>query len=166
VAELDQARVLYDRLHNRHPEQREFHWGTALSRTSMGAAFIASNSLDRAKATLREAARLYDRLVVDYAGFLPIAQERNMTYDALTQLDLNDGSLAEAAGSVLRAIGARFEVIAAVSKSKLPVEQQRALIAKSLRELVAECRRWASDLARRVFKTGSPGGETPLQSNP
>ncbi len=45
VAEYSRASLVYDRLHDRHPDQREFRWGQALARGSLGMALAESDAI-------------------------------------------------------------------------------------------------------------------------
>ena len=76
VAEFDRARLLYDRLNDRHPDEREFRWGQALARASLATALRAMKSTGSARTMLKEAARHYDLLVAGNPEVLQIGFER------------------------------------------------------------------------------------------
>ena len=60
IAEFDRARVVYNQLNDRHPDEREFRWGQALALSSLGIVHREAKSTGPARTTLEEAARHYD----------------------------------------------------------------------------------------------------------
>jgi eukaryotic-like serine/threonine-protein kinase len=152
VAEFDRARLVYDRLNDRHPDQRDFRWGQALARASLGTTQCEMKSTAPARTTLEDAARHYDLLVADYPIVLQFALERRVVYDELARLELASGSAGNAARQIVRSIRVRIEVIAAIARSERSREEKRPALAQAARDLVAECSMWVAQLARRVTR--------------
>ncbi len=119
IAEFDRARVVYNQLNDRHPDEREFRWGQALALSSLGIVHREAKSTGPARTTLEEAARHYDLLVADYPRVLQFAAERRAVYDELVGLELEVGSAGAAAGQIVRAIRVRIDVMAAIARSEL-----------------------------------------------
>jgi eukaryotic-like serine/threonine-protein kinase len=154
VAEFDRARLLYDQLNDRHPDQREFRWGQALARVSLGLARREMKSTGPARSTLVEAARHYDLLVADYPKVLQFAAERRVVYDELAGLELDSGPAWAAARQIVRAIRVRIQVIAAIARSERSSEEKRSALELAARELVTDCAVWFAQLVQRVAPTG------------
>ncbi len=146
IAELDRARLLYDQLNERHPDQREFRWGQALARLSLGMAQLEMKSRGPARTTLEDAAQHYDRLVADYPKVLQFAAERRAAYDELVRLELDSGRSASAARQIVRAIRVRIEVIAAIARSELGPEEKRPALTHSIEELARDSALWVNQL--------------------
>jgi tetratricopeptide (TPR) repeat protein/tRNA A-37 threonylcarbamoyl transferase component Bud32 len=154
VAEFDRVRLLYDRLNDRQPDQREFRWGQALARASLGMAQRGMKLTGPARTTLEDAARHYDLLVADYPKVLQFALERRAAYDELARLELDSGSVGNAARQIVRAIRVRIEVIAAIARSERSREEKRSAFELAARELVKDSAVWFAQLIQRVAPAG------------
>ena len=150
VAEFDRARLLYDQLHDRHPDQREFRWGQALARASLGMAHREMKSTGPARTTLEEAARHYDLLVADYPKVLQFAAERRLTCDELAGLELDSGPAGAAARQIIRAIRVRIDIIAAIARSELAREEKLPALTQGIQELVRDSALWVNQLVRLI----------------
>ena len=157
VAEYSRASLVYDRLHDRHPDQREFRWGQALAQARWGWPWRSRTPSRRRDSTLEEAARQYDALVADYPAVLQIATERGATYDAMAQLELRSGSIAEASRLIARAIRVQLELLAAVARTDMSREEKRTLLAQATLKLAADCVGWIRHLAGRLRSRDEPG---------
>ncbi len=156
VAEFDRARLLYDQLNDRHPDQREFRWGQALARATLGMAHREMKSTGPARTTLEVAARHYDLLVADYPKVLQIAAERRAVYDELARLDLDSGPAGAAARQIVRAIRVRIEVIAAIARSELAREEKRPALTQGIQELARDSALWVDQLVRLIVINKAP----------
>jgi hypothetical protein len=151
ITEFDRAGLLYDQLHDRHSDQREFRWGQALARASLGVAHREMKSTGRARIMLEQAARHYDLLVADSPEVLQFAAERRGVYDDLAILALDSGPAGTAARQILRAIRVRLEVLAAIARSKLAREQKLPALAQGRQELARDSAQWVNQLARLIL---------------
>ena len=146
VAELDQARILYDRLYDRHPDEVDYRWGQALARGSLGMAYLQMKSTGPARIELEQAAGHYDLLVADHPQVLQFAAERREVYDGLARLDLDSGPAGAAARQIIRAIRVRIEVIAAIARSELGRQEKLPALKQRIRELARDSALWVKQL--------------------
>ena len=138
VAELDQARILYDRLADRHPDEVDYRWGQALARGSLGTAYRKMKSTGPARIALGQAAGHYNLLVADHPQVLQFATERRAVYDELAHLELDSGTAGAAAWQIVRAIRVRIDVIAAIARSELGRQEKVPALKQRIRELARD----------------------------
>ncbi len=162
AVELERAGDVYGVLHRRHPDQREYGWGIALARASLGATLLQASSIRSATTALVDAARRYDKLVATYPQVLQIATERSETYDGLAGAGLCSGAAIEAARRIAQAFRVRLEVMSAISHASLPQEQKDVALAQAVRKLVADSGEWLGRLwllaAIRSTESSAPPG--------
>jgi tetratricopeptide (TPR) repeat protein/tRNA A-37 threonylcarbamoyl transferase component Bud32 len=150
VAEYDRARLLYNQLNDRHPDQREFRWGQALALASLGMAQWEMKSTGPGRTTLEEAARHYDLLVAEYPKALQFAAERRVVYDEFARLELDSGPAGAAARQIVRAIRVRIEVIESIARSELAREEKLPALKHGIQELARDSAQWLNQLIRLI----------------
>ena len=150
--EYQRAAHVYDRLNDRHPDNREFRWGQAAARSSRGKALGAAGINSEAQQVLEEATRQYDDLSATYSDVLLIFSERASAHDDLVDLRLGSAPLVNAVLSIARAFRAHLDLLLAIARADLAATQKDIRISRESRRLAQACGRWSIALAGEIAK--------------